>query len=54
MEDVVYFPSFVEFESEGSGSDFVQYFEGAVVFGREFFAWSFGANVFGIEENPVS
>ena len=49
MEDVVYFPSFVEFESERSGSNFFHYFEGAVVFGGKLFGWSFGANVFGVE-----
>ena len=54
MENVVYLPSFVEFESEGSGSDFFQYFERAIMFGRELFGWSFGANVFGVEEDPVS
>ena len=54
MKDVMYFPPLVEFESEGSGSDFFQDFERAIVFGRELFGWSFGANIFGVEEDPVS
>ena len=54
MEDIVYLPSLVEFESERSGADFIQYFEGAVVLGGKLFGWSFGANIFGVEQDPVS
>ena len=54
MENIVYLPSLVEFESEGLGSDFFQYFKRAVVFGGKFLGRSFSANVFGVEEDPVS
>ena len=54
MENIVYLPSFVKFASQGSGSDFIQSLNGAIVFGGKFLGRSFGANVFCVEGDPVS
>ena len=54
MKNIVYFPSFVELESERAGSDFIQYLKRAIVLGGKFLCWSIGANVLGVEEDLVS
>ena len=53
MKNIVYFPSFVALESEKAGPDFIQYLKRAIVLGGKFLCWLFGANVFGVEEDPV-